>query len=256
MTAPRRLDLAEMVAELTGPHTHVEHYTVRVDGAWVGRDHTVRVPSLLQQLWANDTPSATVEEGPRPGFASKPAARLDALDTAVRIDVEAARWLRDLGEDDPTDTVACLRRLHALAVSADPVTQRAIEADVRSWWVRARIVTGWDSPAWIPDNTCPSCGERGTLRVRLSDQIGTCTNDACRVTWAAPETIGLLADHIRGESLEERAPARDRGACWCPLPRPALEDLGYLCPRCGSASCTWALQRRLVEGLKSGRITA
>jgi hypothetical protein len=255
MTEHHRPDLGEMIRELTQPHQHREHYTVRVGTEWRGRNHIVTVPSLLTQLWDNDTPSATAEEGPRPGFQSKPAARLDALDTATRIDLEASRWIRDLGEDDRyVDTAATVRQLHSLVVSADAVTRAAVERDVRRWWTQARIVTGWDSPPWTPDNTCPQCGERGTLKIRLAERIGMCTHDPCRATWDSA-TIGLLADHIRSESMAERAPRRDPGPCWCPLPRPVVPDLSRLCPRCGTASCTHALGARLLDTLR-GRIGA
>ncbi len=258
MTEHRRLTLADLVDELANPHQHREHYQVRAGRTWQGRHHVTRVPSLLTQLWANDIPSGSVEEGARAGYASKPAARLDATDTATRIDLEAARWIRDLGEDDHyVDTAATVRQLHSLAVSADPVTRAAITRDVRRWWTQARIVTGWDSPAWTPDNTCPQCGERGTLKVRLTEKIGMCTNDPCRTTWD-DTTIGLLADHIREESQAERTPRRSMGPCVCPLPKPSLPEKGmldFLCPRCGSASCTNALQRRLVSDLR-GKVSA
>lgn len=254
-----RPTIADMVVELTQPHTHREHYTVRAAGAWHGRDHVTTVPSLLQQLWDNDTPSAAAEEGPRPGFKSKPAARLDALDAATRIDLQASRWIRELGEDDHyLDTAATVRQLHSLAASADVVTRHAIEHDVRRWWTQARIVTGWDSPPWTPDNTCPACAERGTLKVRLTEKIAMCTHDACRTTWD-DTTIGLLADHIRSESMAERAPRRGPGPCYCPLPRPLLPDEGlldHMCPRCGSVVCTNALQRRLIATLRRHDIGA
>lgn len=250
-----RPDLADIVQELTATHTHREPYTVRTTTGWETRHHTTRVPSLLEQLWNNDTPSQAAQDGPRPGYKSKPAGRLDAVDTAARIDLDASAWIRDLGETDHhTDTAACIRQLHALAVGADKVTRDAIEADIRRWWTRARIVTGWDSPAWEPDATCPSCAERGTLRVRLSDQIGMCTNDACRALWE-PATIGLLADHIRAESAAGRATRDAQDSCWCPLPRPNVTDLGHLCPRCGSWACTHGLGARLVGELR-GRIGA
>lgn len=256
MTNPHhRPDLTDIVQELTQPHTHREPYTVHTTDGWETRHHTTRVPSLMQQLWDNDTPSAAVQDGPRPGYASKPVARLDALDTATRIDLDAAAWIRDLGEDDRhTDTAATIRQLHALSVSADQVTRDAIEADIRAWWTRARIVTGWDSPAWEPDATCPVCSERGTLRVRLSTQIGMCVNDACRSVWE-PTSIGLLADHIRAESAEGRVARDAQDECWCPVPRPEVEGLGHLCPRCGSWACTHGLGARLAAELR-GRIGA
>lgn len=287
----RTMQLADYVRELTLPHPQAEHYTVRVAGKWEGRDHNSRAPALVTQLWVNDIPSGTAEEGARPGFQSKPAARLDAHDTGIRIDLEAARWVRDLGEDDPgvelevvrqergpegptceqcqhrsctairrgvtyvrraipgSGTIACIRLLHGLSASADPVTRRAIERDVRRWWTQARIVTGWDAPAWTPDNTCPQCGERGTLKVRLADRIGMCTNDPCRVTWDE-QTIGLLADHIRRESDEERQPRTGAGPCWCPYPKPIVPDLSRLCRSCGSARCRHALGQRLLDTLR------
>lgn len=254
-TPGHRPDLADIITELTTTHTHREPYTIRTTNGWETRHHTTRVPSLIQQLWDNDTPSAAAEEGPRPGYKSKPAARLDALDTATRIDLDASAWIRDLGEDDHhTDTAACIRQLWSLAVSADDSTRREVETDIRRWWTRARIVTGWDSPAWQPDATCPSCAERGTLRIRLSDQIGMCTNDACRAVWE-PDVIGLLADHIRAESAAGRAVRDAQDSCWCPIPAPPVDDLGHLCPRCGSWACTHALGARMVTALR-GRIGA
>lgn len=239
------MTLADYVRELTTTHQHREHYTTREAGAWVAHDHRTQVPALLAQLIANDTPSATAEEGPRPGFSSKPAARLEAIDLAIRIDLDAARWVRDLGEnDDRADTAATVRQLHGLSASADPVQRKAIEHDVRRWWIAARIVTGWDSAAWTPDNTCPQCTERGTLRVRLADHMGICTNDVCRSVWDEA-TIGLLADHIRFESEEEKDPRTPPVAC-AQLPDYQPTDLGFLCPACGSARCVRAVGARLA----------
>lgn len=252
MTDTRGMELADYIRELTEAHSHSEPYTVRERGQWKPKHHVTKAPSLIAQLWQNDIPSNAAEEGPRPGFGSRPAARLDALDTATRIDLDANRWVTDMGETAPLDTIACLRRLHGLSASADPVTRREITSDVRRWWIRARIVTGWDSPAWTPDNTCPQCGERGTLRVRLADHIATCVDDGCRSTWDEA-TIGLLADHIRGESEAEREPLRRPGPCVCPLPMPHIPDLNWLCARCGSARCTHALQSRLLDTLRHQR---
>jgi hypothetical protein len=246
MTRPRGMQLADYIHELADHHQHRETYTVRsLTGGFAPRSHVTRVPSLMTQLWENDTPSNTAEEGPRPGFKSKPAARLEALDTAVRIDLEAARWIRDLGEDDVhTDTAASIRQLHSLAVSAHPLQRAAITNDVRRWWTQARIVTGWDSPAWSPDNTCPQCGERGTLKVRLGEHIAMCTKDVCRTTWDETN-IGLLADHIRAESEAERQQRPGTGPCWSPWPKPSVPDLSFMCPACGSVRCWHALSARL-----------
>lgn len=263
MTTRPEMELADYVRELTEHHTHAEHYQVKRGRTWYGANHVTKVSPLIGQLWANDLPSAATEEGPRAGFKSKPAARLDALDTAARIDIAAHRWVTDLGEQARNlDTIDLVRQLHGLAASAhqcgrrtaqrDPETKKitccarhAIEHDVRSWWMQARIVTGWDSPAWTPDNTCPMCGTRGSLKIRLGDQLGMCTHDGCRVTWDHA-TIGLLADHIREESSAERKPAEQKGPCWCPVPEPEIPDLSVLCGRCGSARCIHAVTARLV----------
>lgn len=211
------LDLRDLVLELTRPRTHREPL-VR-EGTARTVQHITRVPSLLTQLSRAGQPS-TGEAGTG-GYASRPAAAIESLDTLIHIDTEAARWVRDLGEDDlHLDTAATVRQLHGLHASAyhcrrrkprrDPDTRQVtcctahqIEADVRRWWTQARIVTGWDSPSWRPDNTCPVCARRGSLRVRLVAQAGMCL--ACRTTWE-PETIGLLAEHIRHENRDSDTP--------------------------------------------------
>jgi hypothetical protein len=255
VTRPRGLQLADYVRELTEPHQHREEYTIRgLTGGWAGRTHVTRVPALLDQLW--DAPSNAAESGSSAGYESRPAARLDALDTAARIDIQAARWITDLGETPRSlNTSDLVHQLHGLVPSADPAQRSAIASSVRSWWLQARIVTGWDSPAWSPDNTCPQCGERGTLKIRLAEHIGMCKNDACDATWDET-TIGLLADHIRAESEEEREPATGIGPCWCPWPLPAIPDLRYQCRQCGSARCRHALGARLVASVKSERMGA
>lgn len=249
MTARPTMDLADYIRELTETHSHAEHYQIRRGRTWYGANHVTTVPPLLVQLWSGDIPSSAIDDGPRPGFGSKPTARLDALDTATRIDIQAHRWITDLGEQPRSlESIAIVRQLHGLTASAQVVTRKAIVRDVRSWWTQARIVTGWDSPAWSPDNTCPQCGERGTLKVRLGDQLGMCTNDACRVTWDHA-TIGLLADHIRAESSELR-PAAPRPMA-CSIQQDAVvPDLSVLCPSCGSARCVRALMARLLGSVQ------
>lgn len=263
MTPPRRMDLADYIRELTQPHTHVQTY--HHDGAgpeFINARHITRVPSLITQLANNDVPSASVDDGPRAGYASKPAARLEAIAALTDIDLAVNRWIVDIG-DQPAhlDTARALQQLHSLMASADQVTRRDVEHDVRRWWTRARIVTGWDAPAWTPDNTCPSCGERRTLRVRLAEHIGMCTypgddrREACGATWDE-STIGLLADHIRAESEAERVHGPGSGPCWCPVPEPAVPDLRFICPRCGSARCWHAVHARLIATLRDNAAAA
>lgn len=231
-----QLDLHAYVDELTRPHTHREHYEIRRGTTRYAQNHTTRVPPLLAQLKAA-SPSGNVEGRDNHGYGSRPAARLEALDTLMLIDREAARWVRFLGADDPGDTTACIRLLGGLAPSQDKKTQEAIERDVRRWWTWSRIVAGWDSPAWRPDNTCPACGARRTLRINLIAQAAFCVEDSCGETWDASR-IGLLAEHIRAESEQERIPPPAPVPCHCRWPG-GLQEQGRwgVCPVCGSVCC-------------------
>lgn len=201
------IEVIDMVRELTASHMHAEPYSVKVGETTFVRRHHTRVPSLLWQL-EHVTPTGNSDDAAGAGFQSRPAAWLESLDTLASIDVEASRWLRELGEDDPDTTSDCVRRVGSLLPSADSCgskprrdccTRHEIERDVRRWYSQARVVTGWESPAWRPANTCPVCGQRGGLRVRLLDQSALCVE--CRETWD-PTSIGLLAEHIRQENFD------------------------------------------------------
>lgn len=249
MTTPDGRDIHDLIEELTRPHTHREHYTMRKGTTTWSRDHVTLVPALVHQLLLA-TPTSSDSPGSG-GFRSQPAAHVEALDTLAWIDLEAGRWVRDLGEVDPVDIVdeatgqlvrgsgaiACLTKLHGLWASATTCrrqrptfgrvdtwvkvegmwvmrkrtqvtccAQHAIERDVRRWWTQARIVSGWDSAAWRPANTCPACEQRGGLRVRLAAEAALCIE--CRETWDST-TIGLLAEHIRAENFEDTQPERE-----------------------------------------------
>ncbi len=254
MTQPPFMTLSDYVDELTRPHTHREHYTAKVGHTTYGLDHVTKVPALVHQL-RYATPTGKGEELGGGGYESRPAASLESLDTLTDIDLEAARWVRDLGEDDPGDrrdpktgryiqgsgTIACLQLLNGLAANLERCkkpgrgccTWHDLERDVRRWWARARIVTGWDSAAWRPDNSCPVCGVRGGLRVKLVEQVATCTE--CRETWEH-SNIGLLAEHIRNESAGVRL-APTAVFCWCAWPRPPADAWPSLCPSCASPWC-------------------
>lgn len=204
-------DVHTIVTQLTRPHTHRQPYTFEGDMASWDTAHVTTVPALITQLLGADRST----DGKRGTCESKPAANVEALDTLAHIDRAAAKWVRELGEDDPGDTIACVRKLYALAASAQfckrakatvedrkvtCCTVHAIERDLRTWWTQARLVTGYDTAAWRPNNTCYICSERRTLRIRVDDQTAMCVN--CRETWDAGN-IGILADHVRAENGEE-----------------------------------------------------
>jgi hypothetical protein len=232
-----RPDVVEMVRELCEPSAHLVRYDVdqgeppapvrrkskgKQRRAKAGRSagkapryHRTVEPPLLEQLYQSVEPSSSAEAGAARPASSRPAARLDAIDTANRIDSWAAAWLAHLEVTDHLDSIGRIRRLGSLLPSIERCDRRTperddqqqviccnahqLEADIGRWWTWARVVTGWDTPAWQPANTCPLCGTRGSLRVRLDEQRATCINDACRETWDTA-TIGLLAEHIRREN--------------------------------------------------------
>lgn len=227
-------DIHDMVRELTTKHTHSEPYTVDEDGERWTKRHPTTVPALVHQLLGAAPSGSKTESGSTTG-KSKPAARIEAIDTLMLIDDEAARWIRVLGHDDPGDTfdhatergipgsgtIACLNMLHGLHASVDHCerehgrrddygawccTAHHIEHDLRRWWHQARIITGWDLPAYRPYNSCPVCERRGGLRINITINAGLCVE--CRSIWEESGTpLGLLAEHIRAENGEDEQEA-------------------------------------------------
>jgi hypothetical protein len=243
-------DLPDMVAELTDQTRHREilgAYKRNVDGSqtWVSRDRWAVHPSLLDQLRSAVEASTSTEEGARPGFGSAPAARLEAVDAYLRIEREAAAALKACGQKVPAvrdirgafvDVATAIRRYHATVPIDEALPM------VRSWWATARVVTGWDSPPWRPDARCLACDAKGGLRIRLAQQAGVCV--LCGSTWD-PETIGLLAEHVRAEAAakgDQRGASpmpvggrnRDGGTvvCHCAVCDPEY-PYWRLCPVCG-----------------------
>lgn len=195
------LDIHDHIEQLVSTHTHREPYSHRNGQVLSIFTHLTMVPPLIDQL--DNTDVASRGEGGSGGYTSAAGISVEAIDTLMFIDDEAARWVRKLGEDDPGDTKACIRRVHALHASQDGPTKTDIERAVKRWWSQARITSGWDSPAWRPDNTCPVCEVRRSLRIKLADQMGFCVE--CRSMWD-PAEIGLLAEWIRLENAEDVEP--------------------------------------------------
>jgi hypothetical protein len=212
-----RYDIHDHVEQLTRTHTNRQTF-VRF-GETVTRKHLTMVPPLLVQLEMSDVASKG-DVGSGSGYGSRPAASIEAIETLMLIDDEACRLLYKLGVDDPNQKIdrrthlpvdsqrGCnviavtrvVNRVHGLYPSQDSATRADIERAVARWWSQARITSGWDSPAWRPDNTCPVCEQRRSLRIKLADQMGFCVE--CRSMWD-PSEIGLLADWIRLENAED-----------------------------------------------------
>lgn len=207
-------DVTEMIRALTQPIVHREPVTQpkdNGDGTFTlhTTGHVTKHPSLLSQLEQNPS---TLErlEGTTGTFTSKPAANVEAIDTLADIDKEASDWVKSLGHDDAGDTAAVVLTLGGLLPAVERCGSQpkkhqeccnwhAIERGIRGWYVRARIVTGWEEAPWAPNNTCPLCGARGKLRIRRDELIASCKN--CRETWS-PDEIGILAEHLRAENGE------------------------------------------------------
>lgn len=196
-------DLLAYADELTDPRRHVEVLTATV---WDhNRNKKTRIkrrvttlPSLLDQLAAAIVPGETYIEGDaaRPGFASRPPARLDAIDRLLAIEASAARWVGSLGLAVRSSTEANIRALVGISATLDSDTLDALVTEVSMWRAWAATVTGWQTPPWKPRATCPICESLGTLRVRLDRKTACCMD--CGEAWDE-ESIGLLADHIRIE---------------------------------------------------------
>jgi hypothetical protein len=203
-----RIDLVDVVRELTQTTSHREEYAVHrgnVDGSTtlVEQGHVTVRPSLIAQLRVAMLHSAVSDVGGRPGFMSQPAARLDALDALLRIDQEGVRWVHRITHrpvDEDLSTERLVRRVAALGRANGEV-----EKDIRAWWLHARIVTGWQTPAFRPNNTCPVCRKRGGLRVRVDREAQTVVTHGlcveCKTQWTGEDgTFERLAWHIRVEN--------------------------------------------------------
>jgi hypothetical protein len=222
MTTQPELDIHDHIRELTVEHSQREDYEWQ-EATWnghafvphgpiVSKVHWVKIPALIVQLeGARDILGSEGEQGGRGAPTSKPATRLEAIDMLALIDRECAAWLEQLGATTiPANTVRRLNRLHGLYPAAGAGERAELEGDVKSWWHQARIVTGWDMPAFKPTGArCPVCETTNTLRVKLDGAL--CVEAKCRTRWDATE-VGLLGEHVRTEMeriAAEKAAAQD-----------------------------------------------
>jgi len=196
-------DLLAAADELTDPRRHVEV----ISASWwdVNRNRKTKVvrrvttlPSLLDQLAEAVHPGETyIEgEGARPGFASRPPARIDAIDRLLAITAGSARWVVSLGLSVRASVHGNVRALVGASGTLDSDTLDALVYEVTTWRTWAAVVTGWERPPWRPRVPCPICETLGSLRIRLDRKTACCMY--CGEAWDEMR-IGLLADHIRAE---------------------------------------------------------
>lgn len=187
--------IQDRVDDLTRPSTTREHQAVwnETKSRFDYRPHVLEHPSLLVQLERAVT-GTTGPAGSAGSFESKPVARIDALDTLEAITRESARLVGYVLHQRPSTTPANLHLLAARSHDLADPELRDLDFEVLCWWARARVTTGWDSPAWKPHVRCMSCDRLGTLRVRVAPLAAACL--ACGAAWDA-STIGILGEHIR-----------------------------------------------------------
>jgi hypothetical protein len=221
-------DIHDMIRDLTTAHGHAEPYTLDRNGETWSTRHFTTVPALIHQL-TGATPQGSGEEGGSAHGKSRPAARIESIDTLILIDTEAGEWLDRLGYTIPANKIdplthhtivgsgciLALSRLNGLYPSTDTCGRQShprekgepwccarghLAYDVKRWWRQARIITGWDTPAFKPRATCPVCDASGSLRIKTEGAL--CVE--CRSLWDAQQ-IGLLAEHIRSENEPDEA---------------------------------------------------
>lgn len=211
MTKP--VDLALVVRDLTHTTSHREQYILQrenSDGSTtlVEQGHVTVRPSLIAQLRVAMLHSAVTDVGGRPGYMSQPAARLDALDALLRMDQEGVRWVHRLTGLPVGDLTTEKLVVKVAAVGVD---SGGVERDLRAWWLHARIVTGWETPPFRPNNTCPTCTRRGGLRVRVDREANTVVTFGlcveCKSQWTGDDgSFDRLAWHIRVENHDTPDP--------------------------------------------------
>ncbi len=212
MTTDPRTQLADAVSALVDPIRHAQTYELRAPYPGGGPKQEIRVhrtehPSLLDQLALAAIPASTAADGPGNRIPdSRPAASLEAIYVLTVIERETASWLDHLGLTSRGTLAADLRGL--VGVDVDHTTLKELAHDAHGWYSRARIATGWDTPAYQPPAPCPviGCGQRG-LRVQLEAKTARCIY--CKSTWKdADGSLQVLAEHVRWYTDKAR---RDTG---------------------------------------------
>lgn len=204
MSTQDLLQIVDAVDDLTRPRTNNEPYSkVNDHGTVIATRHPTHVPPLLEQLQHALEPGGTGDSG-RAVPASRPSARLDAMDTYMRIDQAVYVWCKTYCEHRRWDSLTDrLRALVGTAPNIEDDEQHQLAREARRWVTWAKVTTGWEVPARQPDNTCPLCAVRGGLRVRVGDGITSTEASACCVSCGESwddSNIGLLAEHIRSEN--------------------------------------------------------
>lgn len=189
-------DIAQHADELCNPmHTVEIFWWHPISGSRVRKVWDQHLPSLLDQLAEAVVPgeSYVEDEITRAAFASRPAARLDAVDRLLAIEAGAAGWCTRVKVKPREDAHDNIRALVGAAPVMPSDDQRQLRSDLGTWCTWAATVTGWEHPPHTPRAPCPLCGAKGTLRIRLAKETACCM--ACGAAWDVTN-IGILTAHI------------------------------------------------------------
>lgn len=197
---------ADHIRQLVRHHTTSDRITRFVPVPNVGDtpkwDRTTELVTVAHQSLIDQLGHAASHQSKTGAYTSnvpgsRPAARLDAVATLQRIDRQSTKRAAEL------DLPAARLIDRLLAISGKIGSTQ--DSEVKSWWVAARCVTGWEQAPYEPDVPCPNveCERRGTLRIRLDDYLATCTN--CGETWDH-ENYTQLGDYVRWASEHLRGP--------------------------------------------------
>lgn len=195
--ASQLAELADHVRELTRPlhvatpfeaYDPISHRTKK-------QTHTLTLPSLLAQVRQAAYPTASKDDifvaAP---YQSRAPASVDAVALWLRITFASQGWMRHADLELRT-LEGNLAGLVGIATSLDDRRLQLLATDIADWHHRASVLTGWVSPPAHPRVKCPVCDRMGGLWLRYDSRTGGCSK--CQARWS-PETIGVLADHVRG----------------------------------------------------------
>lgn len=175
----------------------------RVEKSTVGfppRQHIVRIPGLLEQLYAAAfDPSMHAEEGgTRMKPRSRPPLAVEAFSRYQDVSRGAQRWVRSVRVEEHADPARNIRQLVTAAAGVrgqylawDEETTEALLGEMRSWRRWAAVLTGWESPPKRPYIKCPICEGISTIWVNATVEAAYCS--ACLFTW---EDVYDLAEKV------------------------------------------------------------
>lgn len=228
--------ISDLINELIRPRT----YTVTIPDPNGGtRTHTTTHPSLLDELEYNPASRQLGSEKFQADMRSKPAGRIDAIALLQRIDKEAGKIARAIGSRRVGTLRTRLSSISGTAVTAPDDTQAWIHAKVRGWVVGAKVITGWDAPPYTPDVPCAylECEKRGSMRIRLEDQVAYCVE--CGSHWG-PAQINQLGNYVKWASEHLRGPRHTI----------TTEDGAFVdCPDC------WVTRQEMTKRAEARRVS-